>query len=121
MKIVIPVNNESNNPDIAESLGRAPFYMVYDTETKTSNTIVNPAQDSPSGAGVKAAQTIVDTGAEILLTIRCGDRAFEVLDDAGVKLMEGFVGTAKENIDAYIDGKMSRLETIHKGHHGRGA
>lgn len=121
MKIVIPVNNDTDNPDIAESLGRAPFYMVYDTETKTSETIVNPAQDSPSGAGVKAAQTIVNTGAKILLTIRCGDRAFEVLDGAGVKLMEGFTGTAKENIDAYVDGKMSELDTIHAGHHGKGA
>jgi len=121
MKIAIPVNNESDNPDIAESLGRAPFYMVYDTETRTSKTIYNPAQDSPSGAGVKAAQTIVDTGAKILLTIRCGDKAFEVLDGAGVELMEGFVGTAKENIDAYLGGKMSKLETIHAGHHGHGA
>ena len=121
MKIAIPVINESENPEIAQQLGRAPFYMVYDPETKTSETVTNPAQDSPSGAGVKAAQTIVNTGAKVLLTIRCGDRAYDVLDGAGVKVMEAFEGSAMDNINAYIDGKMSELETIHSGHHGKGA
>lgn len=121
MKIAIPVINESENPEIAQQLGRAPFYMVYDTESKASETVTNPAQDSPSGAGVKAAQTIVNTGAKVLLTIRCGDRAYEVLDGAGVKVMEAFEGSAMDNINAYIDGKMSELETIHSGHHGKGA
>ncbi len=121
MKIAIPVIDDSKNPEIAQQLGRAPFYMVYDTESKTSNSVANPAQDSPSGAGVKAAQTIVDTGATVLLTIRCGDKAYEVLNGAGVKVMEAFVGSATDNINAYIDGKMSELETIHSGHHGKGA
>ncbi len=120
MKIVIPVNNDSKNPDIAPQLGRAPLYMVYDAESKTSNIIANPAKDSPSGAGVKAAQTMVDTGAKVLLTIRCGDRAYDVLNGAGVKVMEAFEGSAMDNINAYLDGKMSELETIHAGHHGKG-
>lgn len=121
MKIVIPVSNDSENPNIAPQLGRSPFYMVYDTESKTSNIIANPAKDSPSGAGVKAAQTIVGTGASVLLTIRCGDKASEVLDEAGIKLMEAFEGSAMDNINAYMDGKMSELKTIHPGHHGKGA
>ena len=89
MKIAIPVIDDSKNPEIAQQLGRAPFYMVYDTESKTSNSVANPAQDSPSGAGVE--------------------------------VMEAFVGSATDNINAYIDGKMSELETIHSGHHGKGA
>ncbi|MGI6472091.1 MAG: NifB/NifX family molybdenum-iron cluster-binding protein [Candidatus Methanomethylophilaceae archaeon] len=121
MKIAVPVINDSDNPEIAQQLGRAPFYMVYDTEAKTSEKIVNPAQDSPSGAGVKAAQTIVNTGSAVLLTIRCGDKAYEVLNGAGVKVMEAFVGSAMDNINAYEEGKMSELETIHSGHHGKGA
>lgn len=121
MKIIIPVSSETEDPEINQSLGRAPYYMVYDTETKKSSYLKNPAKDSPSGAGVKATQTILDTGAKVLLTIRCGDRAYEVLKGADIKVMSAFSGKAKANIDAYLEGKMSELETIHEGLHNHGA
>lgn len=118
MKIIIPVNEETENTEIAQSFGRAPFYMLYDTETKKTETIPNPATESPSGAGIKAAQTIVDSGAKVLLTIRCGNNAYDVLKGAGIKVMEASTGIAKDIIQAYIDGKLSELDTIHEGHHG---
>lgn len=121
MKIIIPVSNNSENPDIAESLGRASHYMLYDTGTRVSNIIPNPAKDNPSGAGVKAAQTIVDTGAKVLLTIRCGNHAYEVLNGAGIKILSAFLGKAKENIDAYLEGNLLELDTVHEGNHRHGA
>lgn len=118
MKIIMPVNDKTGDPEIAQSLSRAPYFMIYDTDAKVSDFIANPAMDSPSGAGVKAAQTIIDTGAKVLLTIRCGDRAYEVLNGGSIKIMAAAPGGAKTNIDAYLGGSMHELETIHKGHHG---
>lgn len=119
MKILIPTDNETKETRIAESLGRAQYYMLYDTDSKTSETFSNPAKDSPSGAGVKAAQTIVDAGAQVLITIRCGDRAYEVLNNAGMRVMAAFAGTAEENIDAYLSGRMPELGAVCKVHdHG---
>ncbi len=117
MKIAIPVEDDSGFPDVAQSLGRAAYYLVFDTETEASVIISNPAKDSPSGTGVKAAQTIVDSGAEVLLTIRCGDRAYEVLTAANVDVMSAFTGKAEENLNAYFEGRLSKLETVHSGHH----
>lgn len=118
MKIIIPINEENENTEISQSFGRAPFYMIYDTETKKTETILNPATESPSGAGIKAAQTIVDSGANVLLTIRCGKNAHDVLKGADIKVMEAASGSAKDNIKAYLEGKLSELENIGDGHHG---
>lgn len=121
MNIIIPISNDSEDPDIAESLGRAPYYMLHNADTGTSKIISNPSKDSPSGAGVKAAQTILDTRAEVILAIRCGDRAYEALKEGNVKIMSAFSGKAEANINAYLEGRLSELDTIHKGHHGHGA
>lgn len=117
MKIIIPISGEKEDSDIDQSFGRAPYYMIYDTDTKKTTFIPNPATDSPSGAGVKAAQAIVDSGAKVLLTIRCGGNAHEVLTGADIKVMQAHPGPAKDIIEAYLKGKLSELVTIHEGHH----
>ena len=50
--------------DICESFGRAPYYLIYDTEKDEATFIDNSAATSTGGAGIKAAQVIVDSGAK---------------------------------------------------------
>ena len=79
MKIAIPVDNASINTTICISFGRTPYFLIYDTETKEAVFLDNSAAASQGGAGIKAAQTIVDSKAEALITPRCGENAAEVL------------------------------------------
>lgn len=118
MKIVVPIENETEDSNINPSLGRAPYYLLYDTETEAAEIIANTSKDSPSGAGVAAAQLMIDAGAEVLLTPRCGDRAYAALKGAGIKIMLLPSGTAKSGIAVYLEGGLSELDTVVKGHHG---
>lgn len=120
MKIVIPVDEKNIETNVCESFGRTPYYLIYDTEAGESEFIDNSAATSAGGAGIKAAQTIVDTEAEVLLTPRCGENAADVLKTAGVKIYQTVSGSAKENIDAFIAGELSLLDEIHAGFHGHG-
>ena len=117
MKILLPVDKEQENANINQSLGRAPYYMLYDTDVGSSKFFRNPASNSPSGAGIEAAQAIVDSGASALLTPRCGNNAYDILNKAGIKILRTIQGSAKSNIDAFLDGQLSELDSIHKGHH----
>ena len=76
MKIVIPVDAKTLESNICASFGRAPYFLIYDTETKESVFINNSAAASTGGAGIKAAQTIVDNNANALLTPRCGQNLY---------------------------------------------
>jgi len=117
MKIIVPVERASGISEISGSLGRAPYYLFYDTEVGVATYLENPVADSPSGAGVGAAQTITDAGADVLLTLRCGDRAYEVLREAGIKVFLAPSGDAGSGIEAYLQGRLSELTDFHEGHH----
>lgn len=120
MKIVIPVDEKDIKTNVCPSFGRAPYYLVYDTESKAEKFIRNSAADSSGGAGIKAAQIIADSKAEVLLTPRCGENAADVLRAADIKLYKTKGITAMENIEAFIAGKLAVLSEIHPGYHGHG-
>ena len=120
MKIAIPVDEKNMETNICEALGRAPYYLVYDSETKEGEFVDNSAAISAGGAGIKAAQIIVDTKANVLLTPRCGENAANVLKAAGIKIYKTVDSSVKGNIDAFIDGKLSLLDEVHAGFHGHG-
>lgn len=120
MKIIMPVNNNSMDSGISNSFGRSTYYLVYDVESKESTYLDNTAAGSQGGAGIKAAQIIVDSKSEILITPRCGQNAADVLKAADIKLYKTINDSIEDNIQAFIDGKLPLLEEIHEGHHNHG-
>jgi predicted Fe-Mo cluster-binding NifX family protein len=120
MKIAIPVDEKNMETNVCVSFGRTPYFLIYDVETKESIFIDNSAAASTGGAGIKAAQIIVDNRANALLTPRCGENAAEVLKSAEIKIFKTAFASVKDNIDAFIAGKLPELDEIHAGFHGYG-
>jgi NifU-like protein involved in Fe-S cluster formation/predicted Fe-Mo cluster-binding NifX family protein len=120
MKIAIPVDEKSVDSNVCVSFGRTPYFLIYDVDTKESVFLDNSAAASTGGAGIKAAQTIVDNKANVLLTPRCGENAAEVLKSADIEIFKTTSASVKDNIDAFIDGKLPLLDEIHAGFHGHG-
>ena len=120
MIIAIPVDEKNENSKVCVSYGRTPFYMFYNTETKTSEFIDNEAAQASGGAGIKASQMLVDKNVSVVLTIRCGQNAADVLNAANVKIYKTQAETAKENIEAYEKGELKILTDIHPGFHNHG-
>lgn len=120
MKIAIPVDDKSMETTVCQSFGRTPYYLIYDTESKEPVFLDNSAIASQGGAGIKAAQTIVDNKVSALLTPRCGENAAEVLKAANIKLYKTLNSSIQDNIDALKEGKLSPLQDIHPGFHGHG-
>ncbi|MGI6751141.1 MAG: NifB/NifX family molybdenum-iron cluster-binding protein [Anaerovoracaceae bacterium] len=117
MNIAIPTERKNIDTEVCASFGRTPYFLIYDTETKSGTFIDNSAIASTGGAGIKAAQSIVDNNVEVLLTPRCGENAAQVLNAAGIKIYKTKKGLAMENIDAFISGNLSLLDEIHPGFH----
>ena len=119
MKIVIPVDEKEPENSVCVSFGRAPYFMLHDTEGKITEHIANTAAEAQGGAGLKAAQLIVDSGANALLTLRCGQNAADVLNAAQIKIYKAYgLGTA-ENLAAFQEGKLTLMTQFHADFHGR--
>lgn len=118
--ISIPVDEKSLETNVCVSFGRAPYFLFYNLDTKEALFVDNSAANSPGGAGIKAAQIIADNKADVLLTPRCGQNAADVLKAADIKIYKSLSASAQDNIDAFIEGKLSLLDEIHPGFHGHG-
>jgi len=120
MKIAIPVDDVSMETNICISFGRTPYFLIYDTETKDTIFLSNSAAASQGGAGIKAAQMIIDNHAEALLTPRCGENAAEVFNAASIKIYQTNGSQLKHNLQAFEKGELSLLNDIHPGFHNHG-
>lgn len=118
MKIAVPADEKSLETGVCPSFGRAPYFLIYDTETNENEFIDNSAAASQGGAGVKAAQTIIDSKADALLTPRCGENAAVAIKAANIKIYKTTDGSIMDNINALVEGKLSELVDIHPGFHG---
>ncbi len=119
MKIAVPVEGMGKDTAVSASFGRAAYFLIHDEETGSAQTFGNTAAQSAGGAGIKAAQTIADSGAKVVLTPQCGGNAAKVLLSAGLKLYKTKPGLSTAgNIQAFLRGELEELSEIHKGFHG---
>lgn len=118
MKIAVPVDDKSMEKRVCISFGRAPYFLIYDTESKASTFVSNGAAISQGGAGIKAAQVVVDSHVSALLTPRCGENAAKVIDAASIKIYKTINDSIQDNLAALNEGRLKLLTDIHPGLHG---
>ena len=118
MIIAVPVDEANVEANVSDNFGRAPYYLYYVVENESSDFLINFAMEERGGAGIKAAQILVDHNVDILLTPRCGENAHAVLHSGNIKLYKSVGGKVMDNIRKFIDGELDLLEDIHEGFHG---
>ncbi len=116
MKIAIPVDDTKQ--EVCVSFARTPYFLFYNTETKETMIKDNPAAEAAGGAGLKAAQALVDEKCDVLLTVRCGENAAQVLQAAEILMFQTNGTNAMENIKAYEEGTLEELTHFHAGFQG---
>jgi len=112
MKVVVT----SQGPDLASEVdprfGRAKFFIVVDTETGEFAAHDNAQNlDAVQGAGIQAAQNVVNLGVDAVITGNVGPKAFTALQAGNVK---AYIGSAGSVSDAMEQLKAGRLECASK-------
>lgn len=114
MRIAIPL--DENKQDVCIVLARAPYFLFWEDGKDT--ILENPAAQAHGGAGIQAAQFLVDNGVNVLITVRCGQNAADVFKVAGMKIYKSANKAAADDLTAFEDGKLSELTEFHGGFHG---
>jgi predicted Fe-Mo cluster-binding NifX family protein len=109
MKIAFTAKENTLDSQIDERFGRARYFLIYDLEKEDYDFIENKqALDSPSGAGIQAAQIILDQGVSALVTGHCGPKAYKALEAANISIYVQARGEIKDVIQAYKQGKLKK-------------
>ncbi|MEW6515516.1 MAG: NifB/NifX family molybdenum-iron cluster-binding protein [candidate division FCPU426 bacterium] len=112
MKIAFTTSGEDLNAPLDNRFGRAAKFLVYDLDSKTFAVVDNQQNlNAAQGAGIQAAETVVNTGANFLVTGHCGPKAFKVLMAAGIKVFNTQAAIVSEALRQYLDGKLAEARS----------
>jgi len=109
MKIVVSSQGENLDAAASPVFGRCPTWVFVDTETMEYEAVPNPAMSQGGGAGIQAAQFVVNQGAKAVLSGNLGPNAFGVLQAAGVPTYLIPEGTVRQAVEAYKAGKLQSM------------
>jgi predicted Fe-Mo cluster-binding NifX family protein len=106
MRIAVTSEGETLESQVDPRFGRTSVFLIVDTENMSFEAVKNDQNlNLPQGAGIQAAQHVMQHNPEAVLTGNCGPKAFKVLQAGGVEVVVGVQGTVSDAVKAYIDGK----------------
>ena len=123
MKICVSSTSDNLDANIDSRFGRCPYFVIVDSDTMEFEAIVNDSLNAAHGAGIQAAQTVVNKGVNVVITGNVGPNAFNVLSTTGIKVVTGASGTVRDAVTEYKGGKLQEVNNPTVGGHfgmGRG-
>jgi len=107
MKVAITSQGQDLDAPVDPRFGRAAYILILDMDDDTIEVLDNSENvNAFKGAGIQAAATVADKGADVLLTGYCGPKAFQMLQAAGVKVANDAKGTVQEALADFKSGKL---------------
>ena len=109
MKVVVSATGDDLDAAVSPVFGRCPFYLFVDTESMEWSVVANPAVGASGGAGIQAAQFVLEKGAKAVLTGNVGPNAMDVLNTAGVGVYPVALGSVREAVEAFRAGSLPKV------------
>jgi predicted Fe-Mo cluster-binding NifX family protein len=109
VRVVVTANGTDLDAPASPVFGRCPTYVFVDTESMQTEAVDNPAVDAARGAGIQAAQLVVEQGAQAVLTGNIGPNALDVFQAAGIPVYLCTAGTVREAVEAFQGGGLPSI------------
>lgn len=108
MILLISAKQQWIDSPIDNRFGRSPWLIKTDTQTNHWEAFPNPGVSQSGGAGVAAAQFVVDQKADAVISGDFGPNAANVFRAAHIKmnLFTGDVTTVQQAVEAFKQGSL---------------
>jgi predicted Fe-Mo cluster-binding NifX family protein len=107
MLVAVSATGPSLNDEVDPHFGRCPYFVLVDFDTMEVEALPNPnagvggEKKGKKKGEVSAAQMIIDKGVQMVLTGKCGPKAFKLLLAANVKVVPAVKGKVGGVIRSY--------------------
>ncbi|MHA1211934.1 MAG: NifB/NifX family molybdenum-iron cluster-binding protein [Candidatus Heimdallarchaeota archaeon] len=108
MKIGISTMGNDLDAAVDPRFGRCQNYIIADTDNSTFEVVYNDAQNEGHGAGLRAAQILVNKGVQAVISGNVGPNAFTVLENSNI-VMYSFAGKIGDAITQLKSGSLPKL------------
>ena len=89
---------------VSERFGRAPYFVIVESDTMSFTPVINAAESMQGGAGPEAVRQVAAHGAQVILTGDLGPNAKTAIEAAGIKGVTGISGvkTVRQAVEEYL-------------------
>lgn len=98
--------------------GRCNCFIIFDTKTRTHSTVDNTAQNASGGAGIAAAQTMIDEDVEVIITGNLGPNAYNVCANSQIKMYRCARTSVEKAILLFEESKLEEIAEAGPAHAG---
>jgi len=118
MKIAVTSTGKESASAMDARFGRTRWFMVADSEAGIWEAHANEQNmNAAQGAGIQAAQLLVNLGVEAVITGHVGPKAFRTLKAAGVDIYLSKAATVEEALRLFRENRLPRAdEATVEGH-----
>ena len=115
MKVTVSSTGDTLDAPMDPRFGRCRTFLLVDTEKNGARPVPNDAMMEPGGAGIQAAKTVVDLGAEAVITGQLGPKASQALSAAGIPVYVNASGTGRQALEAFKQGRLKLFQETAPG------
>lgn len=108
--IAIALNEGNANSVIAPHFGRSEYFLLYNSEECRKILIKNPYCKICGGAGIQAAQFLIEKDVDVLIVGQVGTNAYVILESAGIKVIYQGEKTAEAVLKDFIRSKTKEVK-----------
>jgi len=103
VKLIISAQNSSLESQVDRRFGRCAWLILFDTDTNQWEAFQNPGASQSGGAGVAAAQFVVDKSADVVLSGDFGPNASRAFQAAkiGMQRFTDSTTTVQEAVNQF--------------------
>lgn len=118
MKIGISSTGNGMDSMLDARFGRCSCFVIVDTDTNESRYIDNAARTASGGAGISAAQEMINNDVEAVITGNMGPNAFNVMNNTDIKVYRCGTVPIKTAVQLFKDAKLQQIVESGPAHAG---
>lgn len=119
MRVIVTSTGSTIDSSMDPRFGRAEYFLIVDTDTMKTTAMDNASRHASGGAGIAAAQAVIDARVDALVTGHLGPNALNVLRDTKISLYEGVPATVAENLNQLKAGQLKTVSASGPSHLGQ--
>ncbi|MEA3308449.1 MAG: NifB/NifX family molybdenum-iron cluster-binding protein [Chloroflexota bacterium] len=109
MKIAVSASGTTLAARVDPRFGRCAQYLLVDIDNDSFEVWPNAAAMAGGGAGIQAAQAVVGSGAQAVISGNLGPNAFQVLEAAGIPAYTVTNMTIAQAVAAFKAGELTSV------------
>lgn len=118
MKIAISCENNKKDSKMDSRFGRCRYFYIHNLDSSEEYHIENEGNSSGGGAGIAAAQQIINEEVDAVISGNIGPNAYDLLKSSDIKMYRGNGDSCEKTIESLKNSELDEIKKAGPSHLG---